>query len=136
MFGKCFLLTTQSHPGLVLREEDMLLNIWLQNLNTEAERIQSDSQFPIKYCTYLEETRDSNFYLCLPLVSIVFELFQPTFHSFQVQSSSEIYFLHGSSIIGFNEVAYKSIGVINLNWLASLLSHGRESGDKEVILKT
>lgn len=69
-------------------------------------------------------------------MSIVFELFQPTFHSFQVQSSSEIYFLHDSSIIGFNEVAYKSIGVINLNWLASLLSHGRESRDKEVILKT
>lgn len=37
----------------------------------------------------------SVFFLC-PLS----ELFQPAFHSFQVQSPSEIYVLHGSSIIG------------------------------------
>lgn len=69
-------------------------------------------------------------------MSIVFELFQPTFHSFHVQSFSEIHLLHGSSRTEFNEVAWKATWVINLNRLTSLWSHGRDSAVKEEILKT
>lgn len=43
-----------------------------------------------------------------PPVSIAFELFQPTFHSFHVQSCSGIHLLHGSSVTEFNEVAWKA----------------------------
>lgn len=69
-------------------------------------------------------------------MSTVFELFQPTFHSFRVQSSSGIHLLHGDHVTEFNEVAWKATWVINLSWLTSLWSHGRDNGIKEEILKT
>ena len=45
---------------------------------------------------------------CPPPMSTVFELFQPTFHSFRVQSSSGIHLLHGDHVTEFNEVAWKA----------------------------
>lgn len=64
--------------------------------------------------------------LCLPPVSVVFELCQPTFHSSQAPSSREIYFSCASGVTEFNEVAQESARAVNLNGSASSGSQGRE----------